>query len=144
MENFFSQMVAILAEAFRATISEVTVAAWEAALSDIPRTRLTEAARLAMRECKFMPSVAEIRELSYRGSYERESRRVLDRIDGYRIEAKKNPPTLLLPAMKKIAESTRLPAATASESKPVNRNHLTESEASARRQELLNQIENVK
>ncbi len=53
-----------LAEAYRQSISAATVNAYDTALGDLPIESVARAALLAMRTCKFMPNVAEIRELA--------------------------------------------------------------------------------
>jgi hypothetical protein len=56
--------VTILAEAFGRTFSDVTVRAYELGLKDVPAAGLAIATERALATCKFMPSPAELRELS--------------------------------------------------------------------------------
>lgn len=53
-----------LGEAFRQAVSEVTVQAYTLALADLPIEAVERAALRGMRECKFMPTVAELRDLA--------------------------------------------------------------------------------
>ena len=53
-----------LGEAYRQAVSEATVNAYDLALGDLPIEAVAKAALAAMRTCKFMPNVSELRELA--------------------------------------------------------------------------------
>ena len=57
-------LVAILAEAFRQNPSAMTAKAYEVGLSDLSDGELEAATGRAMRQCKFFPTVAELRQLA--------------------------------------------------------------------------------
>jgi hypothetical protein len=57
-------LVAGLCEAFNRTPSQATFMAYEIGLEDLPISAIELAVRRALRECRFMPSPAELRELS--------------------------------------------------------------------------------
>lgn len=147
-ETFFQQMVTVLAEAFRQSISPITIAAYEAALSDIPRPRLQAAAKLALRECKFMPSVSELRELSYRGSRDRQSEETFAMLDRHKREAIEKPCGPVLALLRSTVASLSLPEPAAKAGQAVRTTEaalrLTEKETENRRREILEQIEAAK
>lgn len=62
--NRLPQLVGVLAEAFRQTISEATIMAYEIGLKDLPPQQVETAVTNAIRSCKFMPTVKELRELA--------------------------------------------------------------------------------
>jgi hypothetical protein len=59
--NFFVEWMSKLSAAFRTEISLETQAMYLEALSDLPIDRLNEAFMRAVRQCTFLPSIAEIR-----------------------------------------------------------------------------------
>lgn len=69
------QLVACLCESFGRTPSKVTYLAYEIGLSDLPIESITKAVERALRESRFMPSAAELRELA--GETTKEDRAVL-------------------------------------------------------------------
>ena len=56
--------IGAMAEAYRQTITKATIKAYELGLDDLPIEEIEQAVRRALRECKFMPSVSELRELA--------------------------------------------------------------------------------
>jgi hypothetical protein len=56
--------VGILGEAYRQTVSEATIRAYEMGLSDLDDQAVERAVDRALRSCKFMSTVAELRELA--------------------------------------------------------------------------------
>lgn len=56
--------VGALGEAYRQPVTEATIRAYEMGLDDVPIATLEHAAKRALRERKFMPTVAELRELA--------------------------------------------------------------------------------
>lgn len=69
------KLVACLCEAFSRTPSQATYMAYEIGLKDLPISAISRAAERALRESRFMPSPAELRELS--GETTKEDRAVL-------------------------------------------------------------------
>lgn len=69
------QLVACLCESFGRTPSKVTYLAYEIGLSDLSIEAITKAVERALRESRFMPSAAELRELA--GEATKEDRAVL-------------------------------------------------------------------
>lgn len=69
------QLVACLCESFARTPSKVTYLAYEIGLKDLPIESITMAVERALRESRFMPSAAELRELA--GETTKEDRAVL-------------------------------------------------------------------
>lgn len=63
-------MTRVLAEAFRQTATEATYAAYEAGLCDVDDAAIKVAINRAIRECKFMPTVKELRDLALGASAE--------------------------------------------------------------------------
>lgn len=59
--NFFALWMRKLAAAYRQEISLETQAMYLQSLADLPLDRLNSAFQCAVRECKFLPSIAEIR-----------------------------------------------------------------------------------
>jgi hypothetical protein len=59
-----NQLVVILAEAFRQTASAGTLAAYEVGLAGVPDVDVERAVHRAIRECRFMPTAKELRELA--------------------------------------------------------------------------------
>lgn len=59
-----ADVVAVLGEAFRQSITDVTIRAYHLALSDVPIAAVERAAVQAMRDCKFMPTAKELRDLA--------------------------------------------------------------------------------
>jgi len=57
-------MVGVLAEAFRQTPSEATYLAYEIGLDDVDDAAVKRAVHAAIKQCKFMPTVKELRELA--------------------------------------------------------------------------------
>lgn len=57
-------LLTILGEAFRQSVSEVTLQAYWMGLADLPADLLGKAVQRAIRQCKFFPSVAELRQFS--------------------------------------------------------------------------------
>lgn len=57
-------MIGALSEAFREKPTAATYMGYEMGLDDLPLDTIKRAVTRAMRECKFMPSVAELRELA--------------------------------------------------------------------------------
>ena len=57
-------VVGVLAEAFRQKASRVTFAAYEIGLGDLPDKQVEIGAAMAIRECRYMPTVKELRELA--------------------------------------------------------------------------------
>ncbi len=60
----FTQLIAMLAESFQKSPSEMTFASYRMGLDDLPLPAVESAVRRAMLEKKFFPSVAELRELA--------------------------------------------------------------------------------
>lgn len=58
-----AQCVYVLAEAFRQKTTPVTITAYELGLSSIPIDTIKRAVAVAVRDCRFMPSVQELRGL---------------------------------------------------------------------------------
>lgn len=71
------QLVVMLAEAFRQTASKHTLAAYELGLMDLPLEDCERIVVRAIRECKFMPSVSELREMLGAGSMSHKDAAVL-------------------------------------------------------------------
>lgn len=69
------QLVAGLCEAFNRTPSQATFMAYEIGLDDLPIETIEVAVKRALRESRFMPSPAELRELS--GEYTGSDRAIL-------------------------------------------------------------------
>src|SRR3990167_6960822 len=61
--SFFAEWMSKLSAAYRQEIPMPTQAMYLDALSDLPLDRLEQAVQRAVRERKFLPSIAEIREL---------------------------------------------------------------------------------
>lgn len=59
-----AEYVEILAEAYRQTATETTFAAYEFGLTDLSDEQVKRAVATAIRSCKFMPTVKELRELA--------------------------------------------------------------------------------
>jgi hypothetical protein len=57
------EVVTLLAEAFGQKVTPIRLMAYEAGLSDVPLSALNAAVVRAIRESRFMPTVAELREL---------------------------------------------------------------------------------
>lgn len=57
-------IVTLIGESYRQTITKQTIAAYELGLNDLTIEIIEQAARRAMRECKFMPTVFELRTLA--------------------------------------------------------------------------------
>lgn len=64
MAKPISVLVSLLCEAFRQTPSQITFMAFEAGLSDMDPVAIETGVMEALKRCKFMPTVAEIRELA--------------------------------------------------------------------------------
>lgn len=62
--NSLPRLIGVLAEAFRQTISEATLMAYEIGLKDIPLAQVELAVVKAIRTCRFMPTVKDLRELA--------------------------------------------------------------------------------
>jgi hypothetical protein len=62
-EEQIAECVTILAEAFRQRVSEMTFRTYDIGLSDLDINDVKRAVVKAIRECKFMPTVRELREL---------------------------------------------------------------------------------
>lgn len=59
-----AELITLLAEAFRQAVTPATLLAYHIGLKDLPIATLEPAIEKAIRECKFMPSVAELRALA--------------------------------------------------------------------------------
>ncbi len=70
-----SEVVAALCETFGRAPTPATYLGYEMGLEDLPLAKIKHAATRAMRECRFMPTVAELRELT--GELSPEARAVL-------------------------------------------------------------------
>lgn len=60
----FATIIAALAASYRIEATEAMFAGYQMALDDLPIGDIERAAKRALRECKFMPSGAELRELA--------------------------------------------------------------------------------
>lgn len=58
------KMLAVLAANFRTEVTDMQREAYDMGLSDVSMDALAKAGMRALRECKFMPTVAELRELA--------------------------------------------------------------------------------
>lgn len=61
------KMLGVLAANFRIDLTDMQREAYELGLSDVVMDALAKAGMRALRECKFMPTVAELRELAGKG-----------------------------------------------------------------------------
>ncbi len=59
-----SRMLGVLAANFRMELTDLQREAYDMGLSDVPTDAFAKMGTRALRECKFMPSVAELRELA--------------------------------------------------------------------------------
>ena len=59
-----AELIALLAEGFRQSVTEATLLAYWMALQDLPFKSVKTAVTKAIRECKFMPTAAELRSMS--------------------------------------------------------------------------------
>lgn len=59
-----AELVTLLAEGFRQAVTEATLLAYWMALSDLSLKSVETAVQKALRECKFMPTAAELRALT--------------------------------------------------------------------------------
>lgn len=59
-----AKVISVLCEAFRQKPTEAMFAAYQMGLGDLPVESVEAAAQRAIRTCKFMPTVAELRELA--------------------------------------------------------------------------------
>ncbi len=78
----FAQALLALASAFNAECDEMKVRAFWMGLDDIPIEKIELAVRLAMKGCKFMPTVRELRELAGEMSPEQRAIRAFDAFAG--------------------------------------------------------------
>lgn len=60
----FAECIGVLAEAFQKQITPITIRAYQLALSDVPIEQVEKAALRAMRENKFFPAAAELRQIA--------------------------------------------------------------------------------
>jgi hypothetical protein len=60
----FVELITALAMTFRVEADSAVIRGYLMALDDLPLSRVTKAVRTAMRQCKFMPTAAELRELA--------------------------------------------------------------------------------
>lgn len=60
----FAMAVTLVAESFRQTLSGAQIGAYEIGLDDLPIADVKRACVTAIRQCRFMPAVAELRELA--------------------------------------------------------------------------------
>ena len=63
-QQSIAELVYVLGEAFRQKVSEHTVRAYEIGLKGVSDDRIAECFARAIATCKFMPTVAELRELA--------------------------------------------------------------------------------
>lgn len=61
--SFFAEWMSKLAAAYRQEISLETQAMYLDGLSDLPLDRLNDALKMAVKQCRFFPTIAEIRAL---------------------------------------------------------------------------------
>lgn len=59
-----AELITLLAEGFRQSVTEATLLAYWMALEDLPLKGVEAAVNKALRECKFMPTAAELRSMS--------------------------------------------------------------------------------
>lgn len=71
----FGEAIGVLGEAFRQKITPITIRAYELGLRDLDIAEIERAIADAIHQCKFMPSVAELREMA--GVVPKESRAVI-------------------------------------------------------------------
>lgn len=60
----FARLLVVLAEGWSQTLNEHQIKLYAEGLSDIPYEQLQRAARAALRECRFFPKVAELRQFA--------------------------------------------------------------------------------
>lgn len=59
-----AELITLLAEGFRQSVTEATLLAYWMALNDLPLKGVETAVEKSLRECKFMPTAAELRSMS--------------------------------------------------------------------------------
>lgn len=60
----FATLIGVLGESFRQKVTETTIEAYRIGLYDLPVDAIEKSIHAAIRSCKFMPTVAELRELA--------------------------------------------------------------------------------